>query len=1034
MCYHIRIMAESGSSIFTKNWFRILMLWGISFGGIVGWSSFVMPGTMFLPVAGPLGTVIAMLLGGVVIAMIAANFHNMMNHKGNSGTSGGVFSYTKEVFGYDYSLICVWSMFLGYVSIMWTNASAFTLFARYLFGPVFQHGFCYTIAGYDVWMGEILVTIAITVLFGILCAKCYRIIRFLQTSLAALLFISVALCFFLALIKGGASLDTFRPLIAQRTDGASHPLMQILNIVGLSPWIFIGFCVVSLLPGRGEFSDGSFPLKKSFSIMAAAILCGTLTYIFLALLAPLSLPEGCATWRDYINNLSSYKGLSGIPTFNSARNILGRGGVVLLSVGAICALLTGILSMYRASAQLLQSLADDDVLPAWLGKTSKSGLATNATLFIMLFSLVIPFFGRTATGWIVDVTTITASISYAFVSAASFVVARRDKKPFFMVTGIVGVVTSVFCVSPIIPTSFNPLSLSKEAHLLLSLWAFAGLLMFRTVFARDKKNRFGSATIMWVAMLFIVLISSAMWQRQTTYDDTEKIIFNVSEYHQQTHEDEGIPMTGEQIEREQNFMEGQMENLRGSQFANTVIQFALIFFSVIIMLNIFTTQKKRENQLNADKRLAEEASRAKSVFLSNMSHDIRTPMNAIIGYIALAKKQGTSEKELRGYLSKVESSSQHLLALINDVLEMSRIESGKMDLEEAPCDLKKLMEGVRDMFATQMSQKNIVYTVTTGNIRNQSVLCDKNRLNRVLLNLISNAFKFTPEGGSVYVALEQKDDSVVEPAVVEQRRNIETNNKKPVETTANTKQEVSINSTSVHVANYELRVKDSGIGMSKEFAAKVFEAFERERTSTVSGIQGTGLGMAITKSIVDLMGGEIRVETELGEGTEFIVSLAFKVLDSAAPEQAAAFPEEIPHGSDNASAKEAAPDFTKMRLLLVDDMDVNREIAAMLLQDRGFTVEQAVNGQEAVDKVRGAAPWYYDAVLMDIQMPVMNGHDATRAIRALDGGREKVPVIAMTANAFEEDRKAALDAGMNAHVAKPINEEQLFSTLAAVLS
>lgn len=397
---------------------------------------------------------------------------------------------------------------------------------------------------------------------------------------------------------------------------------------------------------------------------------------------------------------------------------------------------------------------------------------------------------------------------------------------------------------------------------------------------------------------------------------------------------------------------------------------------------------RQKEELLWAKEKAEESSRAKSVFLSNMSHDIRTPMNAIIGYTNLAEQGEKSLPEMKQYLKKIKGSSQHLLALINDVLEMSRIESGKMELEDVPADLEKIMGGLRDMFATQMKEKRIHYTVDYEHIRNKAVYCDENRLNRVLLNLVSNAYKFTPEDGSVSVVLTQTQ------------------------------------SEAEGTAGYELSVKDSGIGMTEEFAAKVFEAFERERTSTVSGIQGTGLGMAITKSIVDMMGGDISVHTAPGAGTEFVVHLSFRLLEQA-PEK---------KKNEKKKSGDLKPDVKNRRLLLVEDMEINREIATMLLQNNGFAVEVAVNGQEAVEKVSAAEPGHFDAVLMDIQMPVMNGYDAARAIRRLpDSAISNIPIIAMTANAFSEDVQKARDAGMNGHIAKPIDVNHMISTLTEVL-
>ena len=397
--------------------------------------------------------------------------------------------------------------------------------------------------------------------------------------------------------------------------------------------------------------------------------------------------------------------------------------------------------------------------------------------------------------------------------------------------------------------------------------------------------------------------------------------------------------------------------------------------------------KKQQVELIAAKNRAEEANKAKSQFLSNMSHDIRTPMNAIIGYISLAKRGNIPQEQLRDFLRKIETSSNHLLALINDILEMSRIESGKMELEPIDADLKKTLDEVRDMFSTQMQSKGIDFTVDTSTVKDTYLVFDKNRLNRVLLNLLSNAYKFTPKDGRISVTLTQ------------------------------------INDGSDGYGEYELRVKDSGIGMTPEFAAKVFEAFEREKTSTVSGIQGTGLGMAITKSIVDMMGGDIRVVTAPNKGTEFIVRLKFKISEN--------IPEEI----ETVEVEEQEFHFKGLRLLLVDDIEVNREIAKMLLESADFEVDTAENGQDAVDKVKASEPGYYAAVLLDIQMPVLDGYGAAKLIRKLENKQlAATPLIAMTANAFSEDVQAARDAGMDAHIAKPIDVPQMMETLQKILS
>ena len=351
-----------------------------------------------------------------------------------------------------------------------------------------------------------------------------------------------------------------------------------------------------------------------------------------------------------------------------------------------------------------------------------------------------------------------------------------------------------------------------------------------------------------------------------------------------------------------------------------------------------------------------------------------------------------SEKQIRTYLDKINSSSQHLLALINDILEMSRIESGRVELEFVPVDLRAVFDGMRDLFSEQMKQKNMDFQVHTSQVQHPYVWCDRKNLNRVLLNILSNAYKFTPEGGTITATLWESG--------------------------------ISENG----YGSYEIRVQDTGIGMSKEFVEKLFNAFERERTSTVSGVEGTGLGMSITKSIVDLMGGTIDVMTAPGTGTAIIIRLTFKLAeenDLPAEEKA----------SGETDAKEPEVDFSSKRLLLVEDNLVNMEIAVMILEQAGFRVETAKNGKVAVDMVSASRPGYYDAVLMDIQMPVMDGYEATRAIRGLpDKALAGIPILAMTANAFKEDEQAAAEAGMQAHISKPIDVGAMMKTLTAVLA
>ena len=537
----------------------------------------------------------------------------------------------------------------------------------------------------------------------------------------------------------------------------------------------------------------------------------------------------------------------------------------------------------------------------------------------------------------------------------------------------------------------------------------------------------------------------------------------------------------------------------------------------ILVMSDRTSDRKMNQALSEAVRAAETANKAKSTFLSNMSHDIRTPMNAIIGFTTLAVSNIDDKKRVRDYLGKILSSSNHLLSLINDILDMSRIESGKIHLEETEVSLSDVLHDLKTIISGQIHAKQLELYMDAMDVTNEDVYCDKTRLNQVLLNLLSNAVKFTPAGGTVSVRIRQYPGTVKGSEL------------------------------------YEIRVKDNGIGMSQEFVQKIFSPFERERTSTVSRIQGTGLGMAITKNIVNMMGGTIEVLTEQGKGTEFIVRLPFRIqskhqriekiaeleglkalvvdddfntcdsvtkmlvkvgmrsewtlsgkeavlrarqsmemgdafhayiIDWRLPDmngievtrQIRSLGDDTPIiiltaydwsdievearaagvtafcakpmfmsdirdtlmtaiGQKQAEAETAilptaGSDFRGRYILLVEDNELNSEIAAEILNEYGFLVDTAENGAEAVGKVKNSKPGNYDLVLMDVQMPVMNGYEATKQIRALDNpALAGITILAMTANAFDEDKKKALECGMDGFLSKPIVIEELISIL-----
>lgn len=378
-------------------------------------------------------------------------------------------------------------------------------------------------------------------------------------------------------------------------------------------------------------------------------------------------------------------------------------------------------------------------------------------------------------------------------------------------------------------------------------------------------------------------------------------------------------------------------------------------------------------------RRAEKASDAKTNFLANLSHDIRTPMNAIMGFTSLALKNQDNPEKVHEFLSKSLTSSKHLLNLIDDILDMSRIESGKLQLQEAAVGLKEILKEISTIFYGQTEAKHQTLYIDDNDITDKKIICDKVRLHQVLINLLNNSVKFTPEDGNIILYVRQT-------------------------------------SCTSESASFEFHVKDNGIGMSSTYMEKLFHPFEKDKSADASKLQGPGLGLAISKNIIDLMGGSINVISEPGKGTEVIVYLTFKLQQNKIIEE---------DFDDNFKL-----DYSGFKILLVDDNPFNLDITKEMLSDKGFIVETAENGQEALEKIQKYMPNKYAAVLMDVQMPVLNGYEATLKIRKLKGmSKQELPIIAATANAFAEDRFAAFESGMNALLTKPIKTNDLFRVL-----
>ncbi|MBR0063392.1 MAG: amino acid permease, partial [Oscillospiraceae bacterium] len=1028
---------------------------------------------------------------------IAVNYSYMLNAYPDAG---GAFSYAKRTFGYDHGFLSAWFLILTYIAIIWANASALPLIARNLLGSTFQFGFNYTIAGFHVWFGELLLAVAALAVAAIICLN-NKISKIVQIISALVMCAGIGAAYFACRTAGASPEPAFSP--------SGQPVREILNIICLAPWAFVGF--ESISHSAAEFK---FDKKKSLGIMLISLLTAGTAYAMLAVTGAMVLPEGVGSWTEYVARLGEFSGLESIPTFFASVSRLGDMGKLIMGVTALGAILTGLVGNLIAASRLLYAMAEDKLLPDWFGSLTDSGTPKNAILFILALSLPFPFLGRTAISWIVDVTTVGAAIAYAYVSGCALKLSREKKNTPIMVFAGAGLAASgVFALYFLVPNMLSVTTLSTESYLILAAWSILGFLFYRMVFKNDTEHRLGRSTVVWIALLALIIFTSLVWARQSTEKAVVDAVSPIQE-HYASRVDETI---AEEAESKQKINEV-LDTVESSLTANILVYTGLIVAAIAIIFNVYSILQRREKQIMVEKALAEESSRAKTSFLSNMSHEIRTPMNAIIGLDNIALKDPALPPQTREQLEKIGASARHLLGLINDILDMSRIESGRMVLKSEEFAFKDLVEAVNIIINGQCADKGLSYEFVPSGDIDEYFIGDDMKLKQVLINILGNSVKFTPAPGKVTLTVEE---------------------------TARFEGHCTLRFT----------LKDTGIGMDEEYIPKLFEAFSQEDATTTNRYGGSGLGMAITKNLVDMMNGDIKVESEKGVGSTFIVTVTLRASgrasreseknrnlsrlrvlvvddDAVACEHAqmvlsemgieaetcqrsteayslirqrwtdckpfhivmtdyrmpvmdgGALTEEIRRfdngrtaiivltgydideigekakkaGADSVLPKplfsdslqreiqavmrtrgetfeeEETPDVNILegkRVLMVEDIEINAEILADLLEMRGVSSEHAENGAVAVDMFAAAEPGYYDAVLMDVRMPVKDGLEATRCIRALDKADAKtVPIIAMTADAFDEDVQRSLQAGMNAHLSKPVDPERLYDTLA----
>ena len=920
----------------------------LSFGYAVGWGAFVLPGTVFLPKAGPVGTLIGIVIGMAAMMVFALNYHRLVIRWPDPG---GAYGFVSKAFGTDLGYLVAWFLLLTYVAILWANSTALVIVARYILGDALQFGFHYSMAGFDVYFGEVLLSVAATALCGGLCLFDKRLAVRLHTLFAGVMVVGVATCFFAALFRHEGGVASMAPAFS--LDGS--PGIQILRILAMIPWAFVGFEAV--VHSSTEFR---FPVKRTLSLMIAAIILSALAYIALAVLPVLSFPERFATWSEYIAALPELKGPDSLPVFAAVRRTLGAAGTAILGGTMLAAQLTGIFATFVVLSRLMRAMSYDGMIPRWFGVLNRDGTPANAIVFVMLVSFAIPFLGRTVTGWPVDVSSLGAAIAYGYVSAAAYVIARREgeKNLFVRFAGLAGVgMAIVFSLLMLVPNYLSGSTLSAESYLLLSIWCLLGFLLYRRVFRLDSCGRFGHSTVVWVSVLVIIFFSSLMWFRLAVCDAAE---------------DAFDDFVGRTLGKE-DFVR-MISHVDADMLLKSVIELVLLVSSLAIMLSLFSILRKREKNLIVQKLEAEEsANKSKSYFFSTVSHDIRTPLNAIIGFSQMLKMGFKSDAERDQAIDSILMSGKTLLHLVNDVLDFSKLEDGRMEIVPEPTDCGRLVGELVETFRNASKIPAVEFRCHVDGL--PILMVDPQRVRQVLFNLVENAAKFT-ESGFVEVRATFARDKGAD------------------------------------IGTFRLEVEDTGCGISEDDLKIVASPYVQVGTK-LARHGGTGLGLAICKQLAAAMGGELSIDSTLGNGSTFVIVVPnVKVRDVAS----AATPK-VELAVTSAAAQ------GKKRILIVDDQKMNLMVLKAMLKNLGdFDVVMAADGKQALTELEAGGAKAFDQVLTDMWMPELDGEGLLRAIRA-NAALADLPVYVITADV--EMRSKFETTGFTGILLKPVTVDKL---------
>ena len=586
--------SASSNTVKLQPYLSPLAVWALSVGSAIGWGSLVVTSSSYLSQAGPMGSIIGLLIGFVMMLMVSRHYHFLANRY--PGT-GGLYNYVKFIFGYDRAFLIAWFIFLIYISIFWANATSIPLFARYFLQGVFKKGYLYTIFGYEVYLGEALVTLVVMWLVGLLCMKSKKATARIMVGMVLLFTIGIIICFTAAMAGHSRSEMTMSPAFLPN----KSVIRQIVRIAFISPWAFIGFETVSHSAAEYKFKHSNM-----FRVLVLSVIVTTALYIFLILLSVSVYPEGCSNWLDYISRLDEFEGISGLPAFYAANHYLGSTGLNILMASLLSLVLTSLIGMLRALSRLSYAVAQDGILPKRFARLSDKQIPVNTILLVLLVSQPVLFLGRTAIGWIVDATTIGATIIYSFASVAVFKASGQEGKiTDRVISGICLIVLTIFAVFLLFPSAFSDYTIATETYVLMAVWSLLGLLYFHRVIRKDHARKYGKAIIVWLALLVFIVLMAMTWAERLSESRENTIITEISNYMAGTAAPEVLEKSKDE------FLAMQLKRLHDANNASVFVIVGLFGLSLIIMLSNYLSMQKWE-------RLAkEERDEARAVALTD---------------------------------------------------------------------------------------------------------------------------------------------------------------------------------------------------------------------------------------------------------------------------------------------------------------------------------------------------------------------------------------------------------------------------------